>query len=262
MYAKVFGSLFDGSMRGRPNLILVFVNMLTRAARDGTDDRTHRVIADETGLELEAVRGAVTELESPDPESRTPDHEGRRIIRLAETRTWGWRIVNFERYHSMRDETERRDYMRRYIAQYRETGKDKSRPVNLVNTGKQRLAHVDVDVDVDVDAEMRNTATPELPNTEHPGNHTQPQSEGLMLTGETEPPLVDPIVGTFTLVGGKPYHVRQSLADVLHAAYPRVMIPETIAEIAAWCLCNPDKRKTERGAKAFLNRWFAKEQNK
>jgi len=49
MYARIFSSLFDGSMRGQSDLILVFVNVLCHVDQDGIVDRHWRAIADETG---------------------------------------------------------------------------------------------------------------------------------------------------------------------------------------------------------------------
>lgn len=108
MYVKLFSSLFDGSIRGKPDLILVFVNMLARAMPDGTDDRHIRAISDETGLSLDRVQKAINELEAPDPESRTDAEDGRRIKRLSVSRKWGWLIVNYVRYRNTRDEESRR----------------------------------------------------------------------------------------------------------------------------------------------------------
>lgn len=101
MYAKVFKSLFDGSMRGKSDMILVFVNLLCNSDSHGVVDRTARAIADETGLTVERVQAALTAMESPDAESRRPEQEGRRIVRLDDHRTWGWRIVNHEHYRQL-----------------------------------------------------------------------------------------------------------------------------------------------------------------
>lgn len=119
MYAKIFASLFGGSMRGQSDVILVFVNMLATCDADGTVDKTQRVIADETGLPLERVQTALAVLESPDPDSRTPDLEGRRIVRLEEHRSWGWSIVNYAKYRAMRDDESRREQVREAVRKYR-----------------------------------------------------------------------------------------------------------------------------------------------
>ena len=57
------------------------------------------------------------------------------------------------------------------------------------------------------------------------------------------------------------FHVPQALLTELEAAYPRVEPEGTLREIRAWCLTNPEKCKTRRGAPRFLNRWFERVQN-
>lgn len=65
-------------------------------------------IATRSGLSVEAGLAALDILSSPDPDSRTPDFEGRRMVRIP----GGWLVLNFMRYRE-------RDYraaerMRRY----------------------------------------------------------------------------------------------------------------------------------------------------
>ena len=112
MYGKIFESLWDGSMRGKSDLILVFINCITHANEDGIVDRHWQAISDETGIPLDRVKAAILELEAPDTESRTPTEDGRRMIRLDEHRGWGWQLVNHAHYRRMRKAEDRRDYMR------------------------------------------------------------------------------------------------------------------------------------------------------
>lgn len=88
-------------------MLLVWFNMLAHAPA-GVCDRTIRTISEETGLSVERVTSAVVTLESPDPESRTHDEQGRRILRLSEHRTWGWKLVNWEFYNNLLSESDRR----------------------------------------------------------------------------------------------------------------------------------------------------------
>lgn len=112
MFGKVFASLYQGTLRGRSREILVFTNMIACADRDGFVDKHPRAIAEETGLSLEDVAAAIEHLEAPDPESRSPAEDGRRIARIDDHRTWGWRIVNHLKYRTMRDEEARRETFR------------------------------------------------------------------------------------------------------------------------------------------------------
>jgi len=94
-------------MRGQPDVLLVWFNLLAHAPY-GVSDRTLRTISEETGLSQQRVRKAIEILEAPDPESRTPDEQGRRIVRLDDHRTWGWRIVNWEYYRNLLSEADKR----------------------------------------------------------------------------------------------------------------------------------------------------------
>ena len=80
MYAKLFASLYNGTLRGRPDEILVFTNLLAHTSKDGVVDKHPRAIAEETGISLERVNAAIATLEAPDAESRSPEADGARIV--------------------------------------------------------------------------------------------------------------------------------------------------------------------------------------
>jgi hypothetical protein len=112
VYVKMFRSIFDGSLYGKFEQTVVFMAMLVLAEREGIIDMTPEAIAAKCGFPLEIVRQGIQELEQPDARSRTPDEEGRRIVRLEENRDWGWRITNYEKYEKIRSAEERREYFR------------------------------------------------------------------------------------------------------------------------------------------------------
>ena len=129
----------------------------------GQVDIHPRAVAEEVGLTVDQVRAALDELESPDPESRSPEAEGRRIIRLDEHRAGGWQIVNYVKYRDIKTEDDRREQNRIAQAKWRETHKKSSAPVS---TDKQpsavlsdakpesaQSAHIDVDVALALEAE-------------------------------------------------------------------------------------------------------------
>lgn len=103
MFGKVFASLWHGSLFGRTNEQLVFIYMLANSDANGVVDIFQPVIAQATGLTVEAVRAAIAELEGPDPATRTPGYDGARIQLLDDHRDWGWIIVNFQKYRDLRD---------------------------------------------------------------------------------------------------------------------------------------------------------------
>lgn len=139
MFGKVFASLYQGSLRGQAHEILVFTNMIACCDREGFIDKHPRAIAEEVGISIEEVRAAITNLEAFDPESRTPDEGGRRILRIDEHRPWGWRITNHLKYRDLKDEETRRETFRksqrkRRASQQASTGVNISQPMSTPST--------------------------------------------------------------------------------------------------------------------------------
>lgn len=130
MYAKVFKTMFDGTLRGKSDALLVFVNLLANCDREGFVDRHFRAISEETGIPIDRVTKAISELEGPDPESRSREMQGRRLERLDDHRAWGWKIVNYEKYRDMQRETDRlelnRQRQQRFRERHNEPGSDHS----------------------------------------------------------------------------------------------------------------------------------------
>jgi hypothetical protein len=124
MYVKLFASIYQGTLRGKSHCLLVFTNLLAHCDKAGEVDVHPRAIADEVGLTVEEVNAALAELEAPDPESRSPEENGCRIMRLDEHRAWGWRVVNYIKYRAIRDEADRREQNRRAQAAWRERHKE------------------------------------------------------------------------------------------------------------------------------------------
>ena len=101
MFVKVFSQIFDSSIAENYLTRLVFTDLLTLADLNGVVDMTHESISRRTNVPIETVRAAISELEKPDPRSRTPDCEGRRIKRLDEHRDWGWFVVNYGNFRKI-----------------------------------------------------------------------------------------------------------------------------------------------------------------
>ena len=123
MYAKVFRQIFNSSLAEDFQVRHVFMDLLVLAEPDGTVDITLSAIARQTNVPLDLVTRAMAKLSEPDPQSRTMTEEGRRLVPISPDRPWGWRIVNFELYHDIRNEPERRAYLRKYMRGYRRRGR-------------------------------------------------------------------------------------------------------------------------------------------
>lgn len=111
MFGKLFASMFDGSLRSKGSweALVTFQQMIILANKHGEVSMTAEAISFRTGIPLEIIAKGIAELSKPDPQSRTPDEEGRRIVLVDAHRDWGWRIVNYVHYRNLRNEEERRE---------------------------------------------------------------------------------------------------------------------------------------------------------
>ena len=124
VYGKIFASMFSGSLYGDWEAIVTLTVMVVLADKHGDVDMTCEVLSARTSIPLDIIRRGIASLEAPDPKSRTPDDEGRRILRVSDTRDWGWRITNYNAYREMRCADERREYLRQHQSTRRAKLKD------------------------------------------------------------------------------------------------------------------------------------------
>ncbi len=138
MYSKLYKTIFDGSLYGQFEGLTVFMAMLALSNRHGEVDAAYAKIAGCLGCPIDFVKKGIKFLEAPDPESRTPAFEGRRIIPLVndegKNRPFGWQIVNYDKYRQIRNEEERRAYKKNWDRTHRKVKKsvptksDQARP--------------------------------------------------------------------------------------------------------------------------------------
>ena len=135
MFAKVFERIYDSSIAEDYNCRRMFMDLLVLADQTGAVDMTVEAIARRTNVPLEQVRRYVNELCQPDVNSRSQLEEGKRLVPLDSARDWGWQIVNYGHYRSIRDQEVRRSYFRDYQRKRRRKLKNvKYKKVNVVNT--------------------------------------------------------------------------------------------------------------------------------
>lgn len=106
-------------------------------------------------------------------------------------------------------------------------------PQSAANCGNPPI-EVEVEPEGEPEAEVENTCT-------------EPQSAAVL---------------TLILNTGEEYPVMQDYVDQMQELYPAVDVMQELREMKAWCISNPQKRKTPRGVKAFINNWLSKEQDK
>ncbi len=137
-FTKLDANITNSSLMGEDTVTkLVWVLMLSLADKNGVVDIPHDALARRFNEPLEDVRRAIATLEAPDPTSRSPAEEGRRLVRLDEHRDWGWLLVNHKMYRDSRDEEGRREYKTRWQANRRALDKGESPPYPEVLQGDQ-----------------------------------------------------------------------------------------------------------------------------
>ena len=116
MYGKLFVQMYDGTLgtKGPWEALVTFQQFIILADQEGEVDMTPEAISRRSTIPLEIILKGIEELEKPDPSSRSPAEDGRRIVLLSDNRTWGWRIVNHAHYRNIRSQEDRREYMRNY----------------------------------------------------------------------------------------------------------------------------------------------------
>lgn len=136
-FTKLFSSITESTIWCEPDRTrLVWICMLAMADQHGRVWASVPGLANRARVPVEDAQTALDAFLSPDPYSRTPDHGGRRI----EPIDGGWRLLNHEKYRSIRDEETIKESKRNYInarrAKERE-GVEKSRTLsNSVDRGR------------------------------------------------------------------------------------------------------------------------------
>jgi hypothetical protein len=155
MYAKLFSSITDSTIWREPDSVrIVWITMLAMADKHGHVQASVPGLSDRARVPMDGTVAALKILSSPDEWSRSKEHDGRRI----EVIGGGWRLLNYSKYAKIKNEEERREYMRNYMRKRRVKVVVSS--VNDVNPSKPQLTHIDVNTDTDVDSKVKTSGHP------------------------------------------------------------------------------------------------------
>lgn len=145
-YTKVFPSLITSTMwTYDSDICKLWVTMLALKDQDGIVEGSIPGLAHVAHISLEKAEEAFELFQAPDPHSRTPDNDGRRIERVP----GGWRLLNNDVYNEKDSLDEKREKARK--RQRRKRARDK---LKMSRVTSQDVAFVDVDLDVDVDVDQ------------------------------------------------------------------------------------------------------------
>lgn len=134
--------MYRGTLYGQWEAIVTFQQFIVLSDADGIVDYTPPAIASITSIPLEIIQKGIEVLSKPDPYSRTPDCEGRRIELIDAHRPWGWVIVNHAKYQRLQDSDTVRAQTRERVRRHREEKRK-------VTDGNGQKRHTDTNTDTD-----------------------------------------------------------------------------------------------------------------
>jgi hypothetical protein len=123
MYGKIFDSMYKGTMYGHWEAIVTFQQMIVLSDSEGIVDYTPMALSATTSIPIEIITKGIEILSRPDPYSRTPGNEGKRIELLDSHRNWGWKIVNHKYYRDLSSKEDKKEKDKLRISLKREEKK-------------------------------------------------------------------------------------------------------------------------------------------
>ena len=137
-FGKCFTSMYEGSMRGKGSpffavwgYIISHMKPNGKPATEMLVDLNPEIIAFLLGEKKEVVESKIREMCGPDEKSRTPDMDGRKLVKRGE---YAYLVVNGLTYRRIRNEEERNEYQRVKQAEYRA----KRRKTHTADDGRRK----------------------------------------------------------------------------------------------------------------------------
>ena len=105
-FTKLFGTILASTVWQEPNATrIVWITLLSMADAQGAVSASVPGLAHVARVSLAETERALETFLAPDRYSRTPEYEGRRIVKV----DGGWRLLNYEKYRAARDSDKRRE---------------------------------------------------------------------------------------------------------------------------------------------------------
>ena len=133
---------------------IVWITLLAMANKNGCVFASVPGLAKMAGVPVESTRKALAKFQAPDPDSRSKEHEGRRLEEI----DGGWRLLTYAKHRSIRDEEERREYLKEYMRDYRKQKALTKR--NDVNHSEPSLTQAEAEAEAEAD---KGQAPPDQP---------------------------------------------------------------------------------------------------
>lgn len=127
-FTKLFSDIVMSTIwREDDKTRIVWITMLATADAQGRVNASVPGLADAARVGVDECRSALAKLSAPDPDSRTKDHEGRRIVEI----DGGWLVLNYLKYRERRDPDKHREQVRDATRRYREK---QQKPENVIQS--------------------------------------------------------------------------------------------------------------------------------
>ena len=118
------------------------------------------------------------------------------------------------------------------------------------------------DIDISTAEKPAAATCGELPPESNPDINPNPESESGIMPGAGKPPEQKYPIISLPLNDKSEYPIFEEQCREWADLYPAVDMIQQLRSMRAWLLSNPDKRKTKRGIKRFINGWLGREQDK
>lgn len=148
MYGKIFKSIYYGSLAENGDARDLFICLCAHSDQDGFVDMNLASIGRVLRWSEERLAEAAQVLMAPDPNSGTPDLEGRRIVANGLIAR-GVKVVNYEKYRKMQSDEERRTYQKAYYER-----RKVSTSLNIPQHSSTDSRQVEGEVEGEVEAEQ------------------------------------------------------------------------------------------------------------
>lgn len=151
-FVKLYGSILDSSVWAEDaETRLVWVTLLAMADENGHVEASPGGLARRANVSKAGCEAAIGKFLSPDPDSKSQDHEGRRI----QAAPGGWDLLNHRRYRDMRTTTQIQTAER--VRRHRERAVTLRNSKKALRNRKKPVIRTEAEVEVEVEVEKTET---------------------------------------------------------------------------------------------------------
>lgn len=159
-YTKLFSSIVTSTIWVESDRTrIVWITMLAMADKNGEVQASIPGLARLAGVPIPDCEEAIAKFMAPDPYSRTPDDEGRRIEKI----DGGWALLNHKKYREMASREDSKAAGNERVRRFREKEKRNGvkrdvTPSNGLLTQDLHIAEADTDAEAKADIQIQQAA--------------------------------------------------------------------------------------------------------